>query len=479
MSSEEITRIQEKKLRDFIRYQLYPFSPFYRKHFDHNDIDPRSIQTLKDLEKIPLTRKEDIMPGPKDPKKYKDLILQPDLEKITKFWPKTRLFRLKLQDLTGRDLNEELAREYYPNFMIATSTTTGNNVPFMFSLRDVKQFSNAFVSVKDVVGLKDDWVVLNTFPFAPHLAFVFAYWVNLHSTLRIFHTGGGGVTSTEKTLDVIEMVDANVLLGAPSYIHHLLRKAQDARKDLSSVKLLLTAGEKLTPGMRKKISGILEDLGAKDVDIFDVYGTTEMRDAFSECTPGSGVYHIHPNIHIAEIVDPDTGKQMRPGRKGALAVTNIDGRGSVVCRYLIGDIFEGGIHYGKCPHCGSNTPRLVGPIGRIGDYSKKMDLANMKGTLLNLNTFYDILPGMDGILEWQVSIEKRNDDPSNLDVLKINIAPAKGVKKKELSERVRRKINDSMEITAKVDTSFDEDKLFERMGGKSKPHRIVDNRPKE
>jgi len=479
MSSEEITKVQEKKMREFIRNQLYPFSPHYQKMFDDNNIDPRSIQTLQDLEKIPLTRKEDIMPDAENPKKYKDLILQPDLEKITKHWPKTRLIRMKLKDLAGQDLKKELAKEYYPNYMIATSGTTGNNVPFMYSLRDVKQFSNAYASVKDVVGLKDDWVILNAFPFAPHLAFVFAYWVNVHSTLRFFHTGGGAVTSTEKTLDVLQVVDANVLLGIPSYLYHLLRKAQDQKKDLSTVKMVLTAGEKLTPGTRKKIIEILEELGAENVAVFDVFGTTEMRDAFPECAPGSGVYHIHPNIHIAEIVDPETGKQMRPGRKGALAVTNIDGRGSVVCRFLIGDIFEGGIQYGKCPHCGKHTPRLVGPIGRIRDYSKKMDFANVKGTLLNMNAFYDILPGMDGILEWQVSIEKKNNDPSDLDVLKINIAPKKGAKKKELADNIMKKINDAMEITARVDTSFDEDALFEMMGGKLKPQRIVDNRPKE
>jgi phenylacetate-coenzyme A ligase PaaK-like adenylate-forming protein len=341
MSSEEITKVQEKKMREFIRFQLYPFSPYYQKLFDENGIDPKSIQTLQDLEKIPLTRKEDIMPDDENPKKYKEFILQPDLEKITKHWPRTKLIRLKLQDLAGKDLKKELSKEYYPNYMIATSGTTGNNVPFMYSLRDVKQFSNAYASVKEVVGMEDDWVIVNTFPFAPHLAFVFAYWVNVNSTLRFFHTGGGAVTSSEKTLDVISVVDANVLLGIPSYIYHLLRKAEDAEKDLSSIKMILTAGEKLTDGTRMKISKILEKLGAQDVQIFDVFGTTEMRDAYPECTPGSGVYHIHPNIHIAEIVDPKTGKQKRPGRKGALAITNIDGRGSVICRFLIGDLFEG------------------------------------------------------------------------------------------------------------------------------------------
>ncbi len=479
LSSEEIARIQEKKLREFIRYQLYPFSPHYRKLFDDNNIDPSSINTVKDLEKIPLTHKTDIMPTEENPKKYKDFILQPDLDKIMEFWPRTRLLKMKLRDLAGTDIKKELSREYYPNFMIATSGTTGNNVPFMFSSRDIKQFSNAYRSVQDVVGLKDEWVVLNCFPFAPHLAFTFAYWVNIVSTLRIFHTGGGAVTSTEKTVELINTVDANVILGIPSYIYHMLRKAREKEVDLSGLKLILTAGEKLTSGTRKKLEELLEDGGAHDFGIFDIYGTTEMRDAYPECTPGSGVYHIHPNLHVAEIVDPETGKQKRPGQRGALAITNIDGRGTTVCRFLIGDIFEGGIQYGKCPLCGSNNPRLIGPVGRLRDYSKEMDFTNIKGTLLNLNTFYDILPGMEGIAEWQVSIEKKNNDPSELDVLKVNVAPAEGADREALAEQINKRINDAMEITASVDASFDEDALFEMMGGKLKPMRIADNRPEE
>lgn len=477
MSSDEVQRTQEKKLRDFVRYQLYPFSPHYGKLFDENGIDPASIKTVRDLEKIPLTRKSDIMPDSTNPKRYKDFILQPTPEKIGKHWPRSKLIGLKMKDIVMGNLQEGLRREYYPTFMIATSGTTGNNVPFMYTERDIKQFSNIYASMTGVTQLDLKWVVLNTFPFAPHLAFIFVYFVNLCLPLRMFHTGGGAVTSTLKTLDVITTVDANVLIGIPSYIYHLLRKAQEKGTDLSSVKMVVTAGEKLSVSTRKRITEILEERGATDFRIFDVYGTTEMRDAYPECTPGKGVYHVHPNIHICEIVDPETGKQKKEGESGALAVTNIDGRGSVVCRFLIGDIFEGGIRYGKCPHCGREGPRLVGPIGRIRDYHRNLELTNVKGTLLNLNTFFDIMPTIEGIDEWQVSIEKKNSDPSDLDLIRIKVAPKKGVIKEKLEKEIKDKINDSIEINPVVDAHYSMDELFEEMGGRIKVQRIVDTRP--
>jgi len=478
MNGSEILRNQERKLRDYIRYQLYPFSKFYHKFFDENGIDPNSIQTIKDLEMVPLTRKEDIMPTKDDPKRYADFILRPDPEMIKKHWPRSKLMGLRLKDIWKGDVEEMLRAEYYPTFMIATSGTTGNNIPFMYTRRDIEQFSNLYQSLQTVTEIDPNWVIMNLFPFAPHLAFNVVFFVNLNSNLRMFHTGGGSVTSTKKTLEVLNMVDANVILGVPSYIYHLLKKAQEQGADLSSIKLVVCAGEKLTFSTRKRINEILEELGAKDFKVFDVYGATEMRDALPECMPGSGVYHFHPNMHICEIVDERTGIQKRPGERGALAVTNIDGRGTVVCRYLIGDIFEGGIQFGRCPHCGAEGPRLVGPIGRISDYSEKVNLAKVKGTLMNLNVFYDIMPTIEGVEEWQIVLQKKNNDPSDLDVLKVNVAPKKGVKKRELVERVTKRLTDAVEIKPLVDAGFTMDSLFEKIGGSMKAKRIVDDRPK-
>ncbi len=479
MNSDEILRTQERKLRDYLRYQLYPFSPFYRKLFDDKGVDVNQINSVKDLEKIPLTKKEDIIPDDENPKKYKDLILQPDLQKIKQFWPRSKQFGLKVKDILKGNIETALRDEYYPTFMIATSGTTGNNVPFMYTRRDIEQFSNIYQSLQKITELDPEWSVINVFPFAPQLAFNFIYFVNLNSNIRMFHTGGGAVTSTKKTLEIIEMVQSNIIFGVPSYVYHLLRKAQEIDADLSSVKLVATGGEKLTKSTRKRMTDILVERGAQDPKLFDMFGTTEMRDAYPECMPGSGIYHIHPNMHICEIVDPETGKQKRPGESGALAVTNIDGRGSVVCRYLIGDIFEGGIQYGRCPHCGKEGPRLVGPIGRIKDYSKKINITKVKGTQLNLNIFYDLLPTIDGVDEWQVILEKRNNDPSGLDILKLNIAPKKGTKKKELKERIISKIVDTVEISPVVDTKYSRDELFEMMGGKMKADRIIDARSKD
>ena len=113
------------------------------------------------------------------------------------------------------------------------------------------------------------------------------------------------------------------------------------------------------------------------------------------------------------------------------------------------------------------------------DYSQDLRLTKIKGTLLNLNIFYDIMPTIKGIDEWQVVLEKKNNDPSHLDIVRLRIAPKKGVKKRELAEHIRNRITDSIEINPIIETNYTSDELFDLIGGQMKANRIVDNRPLE
>ena len=55
----EIKEMQEKKFRAFIRYQIWPNHPYYRRLFKENKVDPFNITCFEDWAKynIPLVRK--------------------------------------------------------------------------------------------------------------------------------------------------------------------------------------------------------------------------------------------------------------------------------------------------------------------------------------------------------------------------------------------------------------------------------------
>ena len=63
------------------------------------------------------------------------------------------------------------------------------------------------------------------------------------------------------------------------------------------------------------------------------------------------------------------------GERGALAVTHLNRRGTVLVRFLVGDIVA--VERGACPHCGRFGDRIVGPVVRT------RDLVKVKGMLIN------------------------------------------------------------------------------------------------
>src|SRR5665213_2378324 len=137
LTYSQIKDLQNQRLHHFINTHVYPFSPYYRKLFDDKKINPRHIRTKEDLKRIPLICKSDLV-NKDNPQKFKDFILQPDKDKISRYWPKSRLLTLAAKSLLGgRRLEDDLAKEYRPIFMTFTTGTTNAPVAFMYSRYDL------------------------------------------------------------------------------------------------------------------------------------------------------------------------------------------------------------------------------------------------------------------------------------------------------------------------------------------------------
>ncbi|MBI4317992.1 MAG: hypothetical protein HY675_05845 [Chloroflexi bacterium] len=59
MPREQLTLLQEKKLRQMVWY-VWKNSPFYRRKFHEAGLLPEDVRTLDDLAKIPLTEKPEL-----------------------------------------------------------------------------------------------------------------------------------------------------------------------------------------------------------------------------------------------------------------------------------------------------------------------------------------------------------------------------------------------------------------------------------
>jgi len=239
------------------------------------------------------------------------------------------------------------------------------------------------------------------------------------------------------------------------------------------VKYVIFGGERVSQGLREKIKELLEKLKAKNVKVLATYAFTEGKVAWPQCSEDSG-YHLYPDMEFIEIVDKN-GERVSEGEKGEIVYTSLDFRGTVFLRYKTGDL--GKIFYDKCS-CGRTIPRISADIERKSEY-KEFNLAKVKGNLVNLNTFFDIMMGHKAIDEWQVEIKKKNNDPYEVDELILYVAAKKNIDFNKLKKELKQKIFNSMEITPEI-VKMDLRKLLERLGMETelKEKRIVDNRVK-
>ncbi|HEY5530393.1 MAG TPA: AMP-binding protein [Candidatus Anoxymicrobiaceae bacterium] len=485
-SNEEIRALQDDKLRRFITKKVYPFHPYYRRLFDENKIDPESIRTVKDLQRIPFTFKEDIAPQPQDPESPRAFVLEPGFDTAKPRRSDGWVPQVTCPDHFGNGEAEQAFREeYQPIITMFTTGRTAEPTPFFFTLHDMERMREAGRRLAAVISSRapEDYdrhaVAINHFPGTQHLA----YWVAVAgaegTAVTTINSGVGPSLGNERILNIIERAKPNLFMGLPSYTYDLFKIAAEQGRDFSSIEIVAMGGDRMTGGSREKIAELLEQMGAVDPVVTGAFGATEMKYAWGDCGEDeSQGYHTCPDFEIIEVVDPDTGEVLGEGETGELVVTNLDAHGSVVLRYRTGDILVGGYATGRCPGCGRTMPRISSTINRR-QLGKEFALSKVKGNLVDLNTFSDILNNSVDVLEWVVELRKRNNDPDGIDEVWIYICPTSVGEVTGLADRIAASVRTSLEFKPDrvIVTSFEEVAEHLSASRGTKWTRIVDFRP--
>ena len=237
LSTKKIEKLQNKKLRNFLQHKI-PFSPYYIRLFKKNKIKFSNIRTTKDLEKIPFTTKGDVAPSKKNPKKYKDFILQPDKNSIKKYSPKFELLKYSLNKNSVFD-------EFRPVHIHFTTGRTANAVPFLYTAYDLEKLREAGRRMMDILNINKDGRLVNVFPYAPHLAFWQTFFAAEATGIFALHTGGGKILGTNKIIKAIESMKTSLLAFMPGYDYHMLREAKNKKADFSDIKEEFFGGERV------------------------------------------------------------------------------------------------------------------------------------------------------------------------------------------------------------------------------------------
>jgi phenylacetate-CoA ligase len=207
---------------------------------------------------------------------------------------------------------------------------------------------------------------------------------------------------------------ATVLWGVTSYVRRVLRRAAELGANLESVRMCAVTGEASSPAMREELRGAMRALGTAGTTVLDRYGSTELG-GLAQCCEGGDWHNPAPEIQYHEVVDPDTGRRLPDGERGALALTHLDRRGTVLVRFLVGDTVA--LARTPCPVCGRTGDRIVGPVERT------RDLVKIKGMLVNPAALLETLGGMPAVDEFQVAVRKEcPSDPFSMDEMVVRIA---------------------------------------------------------
>jgi phenylacetate-coenzyme A ligase PaaK-like adenylate-forming protein len=277
--------------------------------------------------------------------------------------------------------------------------------------------------------------------------------------------------------DLIEMIErfkVTVIGGIGSFCRRLIVEAERKGRNFSLVRNVLAMGEGVPKGMREDMRNRLQNMGAKNVFISNPFGFTECQASFAECYEFSGCHNYDPSLYFMEVVNPDTGERLPDGETGLLAISHLNRRGTVLLRYLIGDISA--ITNETCKYCGRHGQRLIIKTGSTYGTRTK-ELVKLKGTLINPETMKSEISNVPGVAEYQIIFTKEDlKDSYSSDKLLVKVAVSDR-NPEDVAKEIRERILLTAEMTPKVEVVkaeeiYDPTKTL-------KATRVVDLRPTE
>jgi phenylacetate-coenzyme A ligase PaaK-like adenylate-forming protein len=477
LSFKKIKGLQDRRFQATVRYML-PETKFYNRLFKERKIDPYDLESVHDWQKkgLPLVKKSIFRKRPKDflvqPRGNKKDIFKKYISFIN-HQHKRKAAKTAFSALTNRKkLQKEITDFFHPKMPAFSGGSEDVPVPVLITAR--QKLTNMQEIVKIICSfvlrhVKGNTVGLNLFPYAPHLGWHTVHMCFDHGTNLNLCTAGGGVLPTSKLVELAGKSNANIIAGMSDYIRNrFLDEAIKKRIRLPETVVFINGAGKILEKERNTIKEKAGKLGVKKATILDVFGASEFKEGLMpECSSYSGFHNIAPLTNIIKTIkmDPEeNSKDLVEGwrftkNKGYATVWNINGAGTLLEGFLIGDMLEGTVEK-RCPSCGLNVQRIKS-IDRIRNVEAQLAVmgiaeGKVKGATINLSALRDMIINLNGIDEAQVILKKLDEGDS------LIIRPVFSSKDKRLKDKIKRLCKDNFEVTPKVEPKSMEDLMSPR-----------------
>ncbi|MBE6340183.1 MAG: AMP-binding protein [Bacteroidales bacterium] len=353
-TEKEIAEYQDSRLRETIAY-VAEKSPFYRRLFAENGIDPQSIKTVADLQKIPVTTKVEL-----------------------------QRFNNDFLCVSERDVVD----------IVTTSGTTGDPVVVKLTENDLQRLAyNEWLSFSTAGCTRDDVLQLMTTIDRRFMAGL-AYFMGARSLGMGVCRVGNGIP--ELQWDTIKRIGSTCGMVIPSFIMKLIDYAKSQGIDYrhSTMKKCVCIGEALyKPNGERTALGNRIHTEWPELKLYTTYASTEMQSSFTDCEYFCGG-HVQPELIYVELLD-ENNQPVKEGEAGEVTITNFGIEGMPLVRFKTGDICY---MYSSPCKCGRNTKRLSSVIGR------KNQMIKYKGTTVYPPVMFDILDNIEGVANYAVEV---------------------------------------------------------------------------
>ena len=424
LSRDKLERLQLERLKKTLINACENVG-FYKKSMDDAGIDPYNFNSLDDVAKIPFTTKD-------------------DLRKNYPF------------GLFARKMNEVVR-------IHSSSGTTGNPIVVGYTRNDISMWANLIARDLYGAGVREGDIIQNSYGYG-----LFTGGLGLHYGgellgAMVIPVSGG---NTERQLKIMADYGSTVICCTPSYALYLAEVGKELGVDFEKLPLVIgiLGAEPWTEEMRNEIEQRLH------IEAIDIYGLSEIigPGVSCECTFKKGM-HVAEDHFLVEIIDPDTGKQLPPGKSGEMVFTSLTKEALPIIRYRTRDLSF--IHTGKC-ECGRTHARMAKPVGRTDD------MLIIRGVNIFPSQIEEVLMKVKEIEpHYLIVVDRKN----YLDTLELWVEVSEDIfsekmnKLEEFESSIEHKLYSSTGI--KIDVKLKEPKTIQRSTGKAK--RVVDRRKGE
>jgi len=386
MPAEEREKYLDKKLSEAVDH-AYHNAPAVRDIFDRAGVGPADIRRAKDLERLPITRKADVIELQRANPPYGGFLAIPpeDVERIF---------------ISPGPVYEPLH----------TSA--------------IKWFAKSFYAA----GFRKGDIVINTFTY--HMS---PAGMLFHEALRDCGATAIAMGTGNTEIQIQAMLDLKVtgFVGTPSFLMAVIRRAEEMghnfRRDFTLQRAWFT-GEMLPPSLRRTLE---EDY---QINTAQAYAVTEPGGAIAyECRQKSGMHLM--DDYVVEIVDPETGKQLGPGEVGEVVVTPVHNKTWGLIRFGTGDMSS--YITEPCP-CGRTSNRLVAIVGRTGDAVK------VRGMFVVARQAEQAVLGFEPVSRFQIVVGRKAERDEM--TLRVELKEGEAVDKTRLADDLNKRFQDVCRI---------------------------------